>query len=63
MNCPTTNGVTPNLKVDKVLVLRQVTNDGYKRLDRSSLDDVLAVGASCACDLYTVNFGVTQHSS
>ena len=44
-----------------------VPNDGYKSLDRSSLDDVLSVGASVFAwvfphtrDLYTVNLGVTQ---
>ena len=42
------------------VVLCQVSNDGYKSLDRSSLDDVLSVGASCTRDLYTVNLGVTQ---
>ena len=36
-----------------ILVFRQVANDGYKSLDSVSLADVLAVGASCARDLYT----------
>ena len=34
-------------------MFRQVANDGYKSLDSVSLADVLAVGASCARDLYT----------
>ena len=43
------------------LVLRQVPNDGYKSLDRGYPDDVLPVGASCARDLFTINFDMTEH--